>query len=459
MSQNNPALSGKVIPTFFYYVLPSIIGLVAITTANLVDGFFVGNYVGADALASITLMVPYFTLLIATALMIAIGGAVSAGKAMGEDNVKKASDIFSQSLIASIVINATFAFLSLFFVDELFGLLSMPEQIHPMAKEYLDVIRWVFILQLTTMVLYYFVRPDSHPILATTALVTGAVLNIILDYWFIVELDYGLAGAAYATAIAQVIQFLVLSYYFFSPKRALKFTWLNHNWALLKQSAFNGVSEFINEMSVGIIFFILNGLMIHRLGVDGVAAFTLVNYFIFLSIMLSYGLADALHLVVSQNFGAKQHIRVKQFLSIAVMTVLSMGLVIVSTLLIWPNAVLGSFVSSNEQTVLEVSYQLLPLILPLFLINGTNIVLTCYLTAIHQPKPSALIATARSLVLPATLLLAFYLWLPDLNFLSPTSNDFAFIIALPLAEWCAFFVALYFVFAHRPTRLNQLKAN
>ena len=219
MSNNNPALSGRVFGTFFYYVLPSIIGLVAITSANLVDGIFVGNAIGSHALAAITLMIPYFTLLIAVALMLAIGGSVSAGKAIGENNSKKASDIFSQALIAAVIINSLFAFASLFFEIQLFLLLNIPSEIIPLAAEYFAVIRWVFILQLTTMVLYYFVRADGHPHLATGALICGALLNIIFDAWFILSLEMGLAGAAYATAIAQIVQFLVLSRYFISKHK------------------------------------------------------------------------------------------------------------------------------------------------------------------------------------------------------------------------------------------------
>ncbi|WP_444942865.1 MATE family efflux transporter [Microbulbifer sp. ZKSA006] len=460
MSSQNPALSGRIIKTFFYYVLPSIVGLVAITSANLIDGFFVGNTIGTDALAAITLMIPYFTLLIAIAIMLAIGGAVSVGKAIGEKDLKTAHAIFSQSIIAAAAINTLLALGSLAFNDLLFEILNISAQISVLAREYFDIIRWVFILQLTTMVLYYFVRSDGHPILATCALVIGAVLNILLDAWFIVYLELGLAGAAYATAIAQVIQLLVLSRYFFSKKRTLKFELQQTKWKLLFHSAYNGISEFINEVSVGIIFFILNTLMIMRLGVDGVAAFTLVNYFIFLSVMLSYGLADALHIVVSQNFGAQNLSRVKSFLSIAILSTICLGIIIVASLVFWPEIFLGWFTNEQDQEISLVSMQLLPLLLPLFLINGTNIVLTCYLTAVHQPKPSALIAINRSLVLPAVFLIAFYYILPNWKLLPAITNDLSFIIALPLAEWCSFLLAVYLCYQYRPTKLkiNQTSA-
>lgn len=431
----NPALSGAIIPTFFYYVIPSIIGLVAITTANLVDGMFVGNAVGAEALAAITLLLPYLTFLFAIGLMLSIGGSVSAGKYVGEGNLKAASRIFSQCLIATVVINLLFAAASLLFEEWLYALLNAPTEIQPLIDEYLSIIRWVMVVQTLSMVLYYFIRADGHPILATTALVIGALLNIIFDAWFIIHLEMGLAGAAYATAIAQVIQLIVLGYYFISHKRTLMFSLLTDKWNELLRAAYNGLSEFINELSVGLIFLLLNGLLIARIGIDGVAAFSVVNYFIFLSIMLSYGIADALHLLVSQNFGAKNHQRMKQFLTTAITSTLVLGITLIVLLLQWQNTAINWFLKEDAEEVITLAGTLLWLIWPLFLVNGINIILSCYLTAIHQPKPSAIIATARSLVLPALLLSIFYMLFDDWKFLT----------ALPIAEWCTFLLAVVLV--------------
>lgn len=450
----NRALCGPVIRTFFYYVVPSIIGLLAITSANLIDGLFIGNALGTDALAAITLMIPYFTLLISIAIMFAIGGAVSAGKAIGENDFKMANAVFSQSLIAALAVNFIFAIVGFLFSDTLFQLLNIPEQIIPLASEYFHVICWVFVIQLTTMVLYYFVRADGHPMLATFALVVGAVLNIIFDAWFIFYLDMGLAGAAYATAIAQTVQCLLLLQYFFKKDRTMMFELHQSNWSIILRCAYNGVSEFINEISVGIIFFILNWLMLSRLGVDGVAAFTIINYFIFLSIMISYGFADALHLLVSQNFGAKQRDRIRLFLLTALCCSLTLGVFIVFLLTTYPLVTVGWFIDERNINIFDLTTNLLPLLLPLFLVNGSNIILTCYLTAIHQPKQSALIALTRSLILPTTLLLGLYYFGPQWQILPANMTEYTFILALPLAEWIAFIMAVYFCSQFSPKRLN-----
>jgi putative MATE family efflux protein len=444
MHSNNPVLTGPIISTFFYYVLPSIVGLIAITTASLVDGIFVGNAIGANALAAITLLLPYFTLMISVALMIAIGGAVSAGKFIGEGDIPSASKIFSQSLIAVVAITTTFSLLSFIFEAQLFNLLNIPTSMITLVQEYFSVIRWVFILQLLTMVLYYFVRADDHLKLATTALVSGAIINIVLDAWFILSLDMGLVGAAYATAIAQLCQFLILARYFLSPKKTLMFSIQTRDWYMFVRSAYNGISEFVNEMSVGLLFLLLNILLISRLGIDGVAAFTVVNYFIFLSIMLCYGIADALHLLVSQNFGAKNILRMQQFLVTAISTTCALGGVIIFVILLWQQDAISWFLNHDADNVALLTSQLILLIWPLFLVNGLNIILSCYLTAIHQPTASAIIALSRGLILPISLLLICYFIFADSN------PPFFFLIAIPIAEWLAFFIALWFCYRHWP---------
>lgn len=445
----SPILAGPVLRTFLYYALSSMVGLVALTTSSLVDGVFVGNFVGSEALAAITLLIPCFTVLFAIALMFAIGGSVAAGAHIGGGDDDAASDVFSQTLLATMIIASAFALSSYAFDDVLYRLLGAPPELVPALDEYFDVIRWALVIQLTTMVLYYFVRADGHPGLATLALVVGALGNIGLDALFVVVFDMGLSGAAYALAIAQIGQAAVLGRYFASPERTLRFRVAQRDWSRLRDAAFNGVSEFINEVSAGVIFLLLNHLLIARLGVDGVASFTVVNYYIFMSLMLSYGFADALHPLVSQNYGAGNRDRIRRILLTAIACSTSLGAVLGTVLFTFRAALTGWFLSPEEAAAVAGAAELVLVIWPLLLINGTNIIFSCYLTAIQQPKPSALVASLRGLVLPALLLLLLYGVYAD----HPGSR-WSFLAALPLAEWTTFVVAVLLVYRYRPAALR-----
>ena len=125
-----------------------MLGLIAITTANLVDGAVVGNYLGHNALAAITLLIPYFTLVFATALMLAIGGTVRAGKYIGEGNMAAASAIFSKSIVATLVISSIAAIITTLGKDLLFSVLGASAEVITYMDGYFSIITWVLILQL-----------------------------------------------------------------------------------------------------------------------------------------------------------------------------------------------------------------------------------------------------------------------------------------------------------------------
>jgi Na+-driven multidrug efflux pump len=100
---DNKALVGPIFPTFVSYMLPSLLGLIAMTSASLVDGMFIGNYEGVTALAAVNLIIPITTLLFGVSMMISIGGSVRGGKYLGEKNTAAASAIFSKTLMFMVV--------------------------------------------------------------------------------------------------------------------------------------------------------------------------------------------------------------------------------------------------------------------------------------------------------------------------------------------------------------------
>jgi len=297
------------------------------------------------------------------------------------------------------------------------------------------------------MVLYYFIRLDNRQKLGTFALVAGALINIALDALFIISLEMGLKGAAMATLAAQIVQMLILSTYFLSKKRRLRLLLRPGNWSEVVKVAYNGLSEFVNELSGGMVILLLNWLLIIHQGVSGLAAFAVINYLIFISLMIYYGIADALHLLISQNHGAAQAKRIRDFLITAMVIVLSLSLSIISVLLLYPEWLIQLFLQDDAVESQQLSAQFILLVWPLFVVNGLNVTLSVYLTAMQKPLPSMLVALTRGLVLPAALLLLFVALLPDKQFL----------IALPLAEWLTFIFALVLCWKYSPSNIIEKK--
>ncbi|MDX1750082.1 MAG: MATE family efflux transporter [Methylophaga sp.] len=442
---DNDVLNGPIISTFLRFAIPSVLGLLAITTASIVDGIFIGQFVSSAGLAAITLLIPFFTLIFAIALMFSIGGAVRAGSYLGQNNIEAASAVFSKCLISILIVSLLFMIFSLILDRQILTLLGAPEELKSLVLPYFHIICVVLVLQVTSMVLYYFIRLDNRQKLGTFALVAGALINIALDALFIISLEMGLKGAALATLAAQIVQMLILSTYFLSKNRRLRLLLRPGNWSEVAKVAYNGLSEFVNELSGGMVILLLNWLLIIYQGVNGLAAFAVINYLIFISLMIYYGIADALHLLISQNHGAAQAKRIRDFLITAMSLVLVLSLLLISVLLLYPQWLIQLFLQDNALESQQLSAQFIMLVWPLFVVNGLNVTLSVYLTAMQKPLPSMLVALTRGLLLPAALLLLFVTWLPDKQFL----------IALPLAEWLTFILALVLCWKYSPGNIIQ----
>jgi len=423
----------KISSIFFQYALPSVFGMLAISSAGIVDGLFVGNYVGASGLAAINISLPIFSLLFGLALMLAVGGSVVSGKLMGQGDGSSASIIFTKTLLTVTIFSLIICAILLYNLETILHLFGADINLTNIAVEYLSVMLIFTPFFMSGIVLDYFVKVDSRPTLAFLALLLSAIINIILDWYLIVYLGKGIFGAALATGISQLALLFILLPHFFSKKATLKFVKPLGSYIKIVKAAGNGASEFVNEVSVGITTLIFNYIMIKSLGVDGVAAFTIINYILWIGVMISFGVSDSLQPIISKNFGAKKPERIASFLKYAFASVFSTGLIMIGLITIFPSELSNLFLGdSNEQTKLIV-LGFAALVWPVFLFNGTNLTISAYFTAVHRPVPSATIAILRSLVFPI-----FFIF--SLPLLLGTDGIF---LAIPAAELFTFVIALF----------------
>ena len=159
--------------------------------------------------------------------------------------------------------------------------------------------------------LYYFVRVDGNPILASLSLIISAMMNIVLDWVFLAEMGMGIEGAAYATGISQSLILIILFSHFLKKDRHLGLTSLSGSWWRVYQGMANGVSEFANEISIGLTTLLLNWVMITRVGIEGVAALTIVNYLFFIGVIIFNTLLSATCTLVSMRLGLRNLSRIE----------------------------------------------------------------------------------------------------------------------------------------------------
>ncbi len=422
------------IKVFFKYIIPSILGLLAISSASIVDGYFVGNYVGALGLASVNINYPIFSILFGIGLMFAVGSSVIVSKLLGEKKHKQASNIFTKAMITVSIFSILSCFSVYLNIDNIFYLLNIEDEFRQSSYIYLSIVIMFIPFVMTGITLDYFVRADENPNLSFFALLTSSIINVILDYILIVKLNYGLSGAAWATGISYAIIIFILVPHFFTKKASLKLVKPSGGFLVMFKAIKNGSSEFINESSAGITVMIFNFYMIKYLGSDGVAAYTIVGYFIMLSIMLSFAISDGLQPIIAKHYGASKFLRIQIFLKLGIVTILGFSFILIGFVLLNPEYLVNIFLNDNSLQTKNITVDFLSYTWVAFLFIGINILVTSYLTAIHKPLASASISVLRSLVFPLFFVSIF----------SYFFNLKGVYIALPFSEICTFILTMCF---------------
>lgn len=438
----NP-VTGKIFPVFFFYTVPSVIGLLAMSCAVVVDGFFLGNYAGMTSLTSVNLTIPASGLLFGLALMFSVGGAIRCGKFIGSGNLKAANSSFSQSIVFISLLSLVLTILGKVFMDQFVFLLTTDSALAPVVAEYLEILLCFTVFQLGALCLSYFLRVAGQPLWASATMIIGCFINVFLDWLFIAQFQMGHQGAALGTGLSAAVTFFLLCAPFFTNRTRLKFCWRTKDISEVIKGAMAGLPEFVDEFSFGIFVFVFNWIIMRKLGASGVAAFSIINYMVITVLVISYGISDSMHPIISQNRGALKHKRIKSFIIISMLSVFALGVAISSLLVTSPQAVSGLFIPSGEKETVQLTNHFISKIWPVFIVNGINIVLAAYLTAMNRCVDSTLIILSRNIFLPVFFLFIIHILI---------GGD-GILIVLPLSELCTFFLSIFLLYKNRPEKL------
>jgi Na+-driven multidrug efflux pump len=317
-------------------------------------------------------------------------------------------------------------------IETVLYLFGADEKLSKIAIEYLSVMLIFIPFLMIGIVLDYFVRIDNRPNLSFIALLSSAVINFVLDWLLIVYLEKGIFGAALATGISQLALLVILLPHFFSKKATLRFVKPLGSYVEIIKACYNGASEFVNEISIAIMTLIFNYIMIKKFGVEGIAAFTVIEYLLFIGIMISIGISDSLQPIISKNFGAKEHKRIDEFLKLAFISTSLVGVAMIVFIIFIPDTLANIFLEDTNLKTKQLVLNFATFIWIIFLFDGINLVISSYLTAIHKPLASMIIALSRSFVFPV-------LFIFTLPFLFDAQGIF---LAIPMAEAITFVIAI-----------------
>lgn len=423
MQNNFTQLESKPAAQLFSYSIPAIVGMLLTSGIVIVDGLFIGNIIGGKGLASVNLTLPVLYLFLGIAIMIGVGGSVKAGHSLGAGKQDQANNHFSSTIVLAVIIISSLTLLCFLLFDPLSRIINSNQELSPFVKDYLGTILWFYPALMVNIVFSIFMRAQGNPALSLFFGVVGSLLNVVLDYIMIAHLKMGLQGAALASGISVIIPMCCGIFYFLSGRSVLQFVKFSWNWQNMGQILYNGSSEMIAQLSIGFTTWVFNIVILSRLGIDGVAVYTIVGYIAFVQFMIITGFAIGLGPIVGYSFGAGKTEHIKRIMKIALISGLITGGICWIFVLFASNTIATSFSSGNSNIIILAESGFV-LFSAAFLLNGFNTLIAAYFTSIGNAKVSVAIAFLRGLLL----INLFVLILPKFM------GDTGIWVSYPLAE-------------------------
>lgn len=382
-------LTGEIPRLFMKYALPGVAGLLFLGIQSVIDGIVLGRFVGANALASVNLVLPCYSLISAFAIVMGIGGQTLVSISLGRGDKQEANNalrsvfvfLLGMSVVVSLVI-----FLS---AGKIASFLGANEVLLPDVVHYIRALVPFFPLLCAMFFGDYIIKAMGHPLYATSVMGMTVVLNIVLDLVFVAVLGWGVMGAGLATGIAFTMGACFNVPRLFSRHEVVAVQRGRYDRRLVWNAFYNGSSEGMSELSVAITVFLFNITMMRYLGESGVVAFTAINYILFIGTTVFLGISDGIIPIIGYNYGARQQERIKSILKLAVRTNSLIGIGLFLLLLLFGEQVIGLFFKDHGSEAFEIASRGVSIYCFAFLLCGLNILASSYFTAIGNAKMCA----------------------------------------------------------------------
>ncbi|MGL5598224.1 MAG: MATE family efflux transporter [Aeromonas sp.] len=398
---------------FWAYALPSILAMLVSGAYYLIDGIFVGQYVGAAGLAGINLVYPVIMVLIGLAAMISMGAATAISFQQGAKNQRLACHALVNALWLLLALGIT-APIALYFshTDILLGLGMRPHtETWQQASDYLAWIGGGTLLLASNLAVPYLLRNDGRPKLAMVLVSCGAILNILLNYVMVARLELGLIGTAQATLIAEGIVSLIGLGYFFTPYARLRLTWhtMVPTFPAIPNLLFTGLPSLIAQFNLGLLLMLHNSQLMAYGNVKDLAGFTVAGYTEAVFIVILQGLAFGIQPLISQATGAKRHDDLKFLMEMGLKVTLVYGIVVWLVIQLLPTHVAMLYTGAEDPHLLAAAVSSLTLNLGAIPLEGIIMFGIVLLQSMARTRQALIISAAKTL-----LLLPLIFWLPQL---------------------------------------------
>ena len=439
------ALEKKVtITSLIKYTLPTVIMMMFFSLYTVIDGVFISKFVGENALSATNIVYPVINILIGIGVMFATGGSAIVAKYMGENKNEKARECFTLITISAVTVGIIVEAIIIIFMKDIIYALGSTESLYFNCKEFLFFM--VIFTPFIILKLYfdYFLVTAGVPNLGLLSSILGGILNIVLDYVFIVKLNMGVRGAALGTCTGYIVPSIIGITYFFNCKNVLHFVKPKFNFKVILRTCSNGISEMVTQLSSAVITLSFNIVMIKYLGEAGVASITIILYIQFLLNAAYLGFTSGVSPRFSYNYGKKDEDQIGKLFKYSIIIILIFGITIFVTSRSMSEILISLF-AEKESELFEISHRGFMIFSVSFLVAGINIFASGMFTAFSNGKISAILSFLRT----------FVFFLIGIFILPKIMGVNGIWLVVPFAEFITMIVSLSLIYKYKKDYLYE----
>lgn len=297
----------------FRNVGPAILSNACVFLFSVVDGIFVGNGAGSQALGAVNLALPFVLLAQALNAMASIGGVTITAIRFGRDDKEGAQNAFMHSFTLNLIVGILITLCGSVLTDMVCGLLGASEGYLPLVREYVFWYALFAIPNALSLNLQSFCRNDGSPGLVAVTNVISSGLNIFLDWLFVFPMQMGVMGAAVATGISQTVGLLVILTHYVLKKGNLRIKRYKLQRKLFQKIVFRGLPEAIAQFSTPVTTLCMNRTLMAAFGDIGINAFAIISYLSSFTMSVFFGASEGMQPLFGQAYGAKEDNNLKQY--------------------------------------------------------------------------------------------------------------------------------------------------
>lgn len=391
--------SGNLGNLFWRFAFPSVVGVLIAGIQGVIDGFFIGNIIGSQGLAGVTLAYPPIMAIIGVGVMIGTGSASLAALELGKGNRAKALDIINNTFPLTLLSGAVFTVFGFLFCETAISFLGDSGPVLALARQYLRLIFMGSVFVMLSIALDPLVRNAGKPKLSMKIMVSGVIANVVLDYLFVMRMGMGVQGAALATVISYALPAVLLTLYLFGSRAKLKLELKAMRFktgtvlAILKA----GLPSFVMQLSLALVLFAHNYMLLRYGSELAVSAYGIIGYVFSISCMLFEGIAIGVQPVISFNYGAGLYERVSKTLKLSILSCILAGASGFIIICFFPENVVGIF-SRNDPELMKLTVNGMRFFMFSLFAEGTVTLAAIYYESINRVKAAILIYLGKIFV-------------------------------------------------------------